>query len=155
MKKSTLLLLGAVAAFVSVAFAELPKTEGPPSLEYKTILLEGTPLKEHRISPYRFYDTMLVHVWDPVTCGQKPSNPNFSFQGKKLVLGYSLSKAPENGKECTIISEFKIKNVPHQDFEINFAGGPEPYVISAMKKCPYYKPKSDDIWECLGPTVGK
>ncbi|MGZ5785780.1 MAG: hypothetical protein ACXWJM_07650 [Ramlibacter sp.] len=43
-------------------------------------------------------------------------------------------------------------DVPHHDFAINFAGGPEPYVVAQVKQCPFYKPNGDDIWECLAPA---
>jgi len=36
---------------------------------------------------------MIVTVWDPVVCGQKPVGPAFSIKGDKLYLSYALSPA--------------------------------------------------------------
>ena len=152
MKKALLLLFGVVSAFIALAFAELPTPGGPPSLEFRTIPIEGAPTSEHKVTPYRLFDKMIVTVWDPVFCGQKPINPAFSIQGDKLFLSYALSPAPSEAKRCTLISEFDVLNVPHRDLVIHFAGGPEPYIITTLKKCPFYKPASDDIWECLAPA---
>lgn len=152
MKKSHVLLFGAVAAFVTIAFAEMPTPGGPPSLEFRTIPVEGTPISEHKVTPYRLYDKMVVTVWDPIQCGQKPVSPAFSIQGDKLFLSYALSPAPAGAKSCTLVSEFDVLHVPHRDLEVQFAGGPEPYVVAKLKKCPYFSPASDDIWECLAPA---
>ena len=152
MKKVHLLLFGVASAFIAIAFAEMPTPGGSPSMEFRTIPVEGTPLLEHKVTPYRLFDKMVVTVWDPVQCGQKPVNPAFSIQGDKLYLSYALSPATVAAKTCTLVSEFDILNVPHRDLEINFAGGPEPYVVTTLKKCPYYSPTSYDIWECLAPA---
>ena len=152
MKKTLLVLFGVVSAFIAVAFAELPTPGGTPSLEFRTIPIESAPVAEHRVTPYRLFDKMIVTVWDPVACGQKPINPEFSIQGDKLLLSYALSPAPSEVKHCTLLSEFDVLNVPHRDLVIQFAGGPEPYVVATLKKCPHYTPTSDDIWECLAPA---
>ena len=152
MKKSHFILLGVVSVFITIAYAEMPTPGGPPSLEFRTIPLEGTPTSEHKVTPYRLYDKMIVTVWDPIQCGQKPVNTAFSIQGDKLFLSYALSKAPKGAKSCTLVSEFDILNVPHRDLVIEFAGGPEPYVVAKLKKCPYSKPISEDLWECLAPA---
>jgi hypothetical protein len=152
MKKALLVLFGAASGFIALAFADLPTPGGPPSLEFRTIPIEGAPASEHKVTPYRLFDKMIVTVWDPVSCGQRPVNPAFSIQGDKLFLSYALSPAPSEAKHCTLISEFDVLNVPHRDLVIEFAGGPEPYVVATLKKCPYYKPTSDDIWECLAPA---
>jgi len=152
MKKTHLLLLGVVSAFITLAFAEMPTPGGPPSLEFRTIPVEGVPMSEHKVTPYRLYDKMVITVWDPIQCGQKPVNPAFSIQGDKLFLSYALSPALAGAKACTLVSEFDVLNVPHRDLEVNFAGGPEPYIVTTLKKCPYYSPTSDDIWECLAPA---
>lgn len=152
MKKAYLLSFVAASGFIALAFAELPTPGGPPSLEFRTIPIEGAPALEHRVTPYRLFDKIVVTVWDPVACGQKPVNPAFSIQGDKLFLSYALSPADPGAKNCTLVSEFDVANAPHRDLAIQFAGGPEPYVVATMKKCPFYKPNSDDIWECLAPA---
>ena len=152
MKKALLLLLGVVPAFITLAFAEQPAPNRAPRLEFHTIPVEGALTSEHKVTPYRLFDKMVVTVWDPVFCGQKPISPAFSIQGDKLFLSYALSPAPSEAKRCTLISEFDVLNVPHRDLVVQFAGGPEPYVVATLKKCPYYKPTSDDIWECLAPA---
>jgi len=152
MKKTHLLLVGVVSAFIALAYAEMPTPGGPPSLEFHTIPVEGAPTSEHKVTPYRLYNKMVVTVWDPIYCGQKPVNPAFSIQGDKLFLSYALSPASAGAKSCTLVSEFDISNLPHRDLEINFAGGPEPYIVTTLKKCPYYNPATDDIWECLAPA---
>jgi hypothetical protein len=152
MKNSHLLLFGVLSVFITLAFAEMPTPGGAPSLEFRTIPVKGVPSSEHTVTPYRLYDKMVITVWDPVQCGQKPVNPAFSIQGDKLFLSYALSPASAGAKSCTLVSEFDILNVPHRDLEVNFAGGPEPYIVTTLKKCPYYSPTSDDIWECLAPA---
>jgi len=152
MKKAHLLLFGVALAFITLAFAEMPSPGGPPSLEFRTIPVEGASTPEHKVTPYRLYDKMVVTVLDPIQCGQKPVNPAFSIQGDKLFLSYALSPAPAGAKSCTLVSEFDVLNVPHRDLEIHFAGGPEPYTVTKLRKCPYYSPASDDIWECLAPA---
>lgn len=151
MKKLHILLLGVASAFITIAFAEMPTPGGPPSMEFRTIPVEGTPILEHKVTPYRFYDKMIVTVWDPIKCGQKPVNPAFSIQDNKLFLSYALSPAQSGAKSCTLVSEFDVLNVPHRDLEVQFAGGPEPYVVVKLKKCPYSKLTTDDVWECLSP----
>ena len=47
MKKSHFILLGVVSVFITIAYAEMPTPGGPPSLEFCTIPLEGTPTSEH------------------------------------------------------------------------------------------------------------
>lgn len=153
MKKSSLIFLGLVSTMAASAQADVPMPNATPSLEFREVAFEDAPLKEHRVLPYRFYNKMIVAVWDPVACGQKPTHPAFSLQGNKLILSYSLSEAAGQEKQCTLRSEFQISNVPHQDLEVAFAGGPEPHVIATMKKCAFYKPTSDDRWECLAPTA--
>lgn len=152
MKKTLLLLLGSVSAVVTLAFAGLPVPGGAPRLEFRTIPVEGTPVLEHKVTPYRLRDKMVVTVWDPVYCGQKPIDPAFSIQGEKLFLSYALSSAPAEGKRCTLVSEFDVSNVPHRDIQVNFAGGPEPYTVATLRKCPNYSPATEDIWECLAPA---
>lgn len=156
MKKTLIMLLLLVSALVVLAIAQMPDPSGPVTLEFRTIPVTGVPSSEHKVTPYRLFDKMVVTVWDPVICGQKPVNPAFSIKDDKLYLSYALSPASSHGDslkpDCTLVSEFDVSNVPHRDLEIDFAGGPEPYVIATLKKCPNYHPKSNDVWECLGPS---
>ena len=152
MKKSALLLLLFVSVAITFAFAQLPGAGTPPSLEFRTIPIEGAANSDHKVTPYRLFDKIIVTVWDPIVCGQKPVNPAFSIKDDKLFLSYALSPATAEGKRCTLVSEFDVANVPHRDLSVHFAGGPEPYVVAAMRKCPEYQPKTDDIWECLMPS---
>ena len=152
MKKSTA-LLGVGLALSIVAFAELPESTGVPTLEFRAIPLEGGGgSSEHKVTPYRLFDKMVVTVWDPVACGQKALNPAFSIIEDKLFLSYSLTSAASSAKKCTLVSEFDISNLPHRDIEVNFAGGPEPYTVVKLRKCSFYSPKSEDIYECLAPA---
>ena len=150
--KKTLFILGAFM-FVAMAFAELPVSTGKTTMEFQAIPLEGHPLgAAHVVIPYRFYDKIIVTVQDPVICGQKPLNPSFKIEGKDLQLKYELSPPPTGSpKSCFLVSEFSIFNVPHLDLNVNFAGGNEPYIVTKLIKCPYYKPKTEDIYECLVP----
>jgi hypothetical protein len=152
MKKALLVLCGGISGCIALAFAELPTPGGSPALEFRTIPIEDVPTSEHKVTPYRLMDKMIVTVWDPAFCGQKPVNPAFSIQGDDLYLSYALSAASSEAKRCTLISEFDVLNVPHRDLVVHFAGGPEPYVVATLKKCPFYKPTTDDIWECLAPA---
>ncbi|MCM8621968.1 MAG: hypothetical protein NFW16_09575 [Candidatus Accumulibacter sp.] len=152
MKKSAV-PLGVGLVLSMVALAELPESTGIPSLQFRTIPLEGARSTEHRVTPYRLFDKLVVTVWDPVVCGQKAVNPAFSIQGDKLFLSYSLSPVEAGVQNCTLVSEFDLSNVPHRDIEVNFAGGPEPYVVAKLRKCPNYTPRSDDIYECLAPAI--
>ncbi len=152
MKKALPLLLGMIPALIVSASAESPGPVEAPRLEFRVIPIEDVPLSEHKVTPYRLFDKMIVTVWDPVSCGQKPTDPTFSIEGDNLFLRYGLTPAAPAAKPCTLVSEFDVLNAPHHDFVVNFAGGPEKYVVAALKKCPYYAPTSDDIWECLAPA---
>ena len=152
MKKTLLLLLCGALPLIAFAVAELPVPGGAPRLEFYTIPFEGSPMPEHKVTPYRLYDKMLVTVWDPVNCGQKPSNPAFSIEQGKLLLSYALSPAQAGAKRCTLVSQFTVFNVPHRDLEIHFAGGPENYTVATLRRCPNFNPTTDDIWECLAPA---
>lgn len=143
-------------AAASVALAATAQNTNPsvaPRLEFRAIPFEGAPVLEHKVTPYRIFDKMIVTVWDPVACGQKPINPAFSIQGNKLYLSYSLTPAVANAKSCTLLSQFDVHDVPHRELEVNFAGGPEPYTVASLKTCPGYKPSTDDIWACLAPAA--
>ena len=152
--KKTIVLFGTALALSFVAFAELPESTGTPKLEFKEIPLQGKmPRAEHKVTPYRLYNKMIVTVWDPVSCGQKAIDPKFSITGNTLALSYSLTPGTPGAKECSLVSEFDVSNLPHRDLEVAFAGGPEPYIVVKLKKCPNYKPTSEDIYECLAPVV--
>ena len=153
MNKVGALLAVAAAAVVAIAYAEMPTPGGPPRMEFRTIPFEGAPSAEHKVTPYRFFDKVVVTVWDPVACGQKPVNPTFSIQGEKLHVAYSLTAAGAKATPCTLVSEFDVLDVPNRELVVSFAGGPEPYIVSSMKKCPFYSPSSGDIWECLVPAA--
>jgi hypothetical protein len=152
MKRPFLLLIGVVSTFTTPAFAELPTLGGLPRLEFRSIPVEDAPTSEHKVTPYRLFDKMIVTVWDPVACGQKPISPSFSIEGNRLLLSYKLSPAPAEAKRCTLVSEFDVFNVPKRDLQAYFAGGPEPYTVATLRKCPYHNATSNDIWECLIPT---
>lgn len=152
MLKTAVLLLGLASGAIALAVTEMPTPGGPPRMEFRTIPVEGAPNETHKVTPYRVFDKIIVTVWDPIYCGQKPINPTFSIQGDKLLLSYELSSSPTGGARCTLVSQFDVINVPHRDLEVHFAGGPEPYVVAALRKCPNYSPASQDIWECLAPA---
>jgi hypothetical protein len=153
MKKTTLLLLGALSAPMLSTSAELPTPDGPPRLEFRTIPLESLTKDERSVKPYRLYDKMVVTVWDPIACGQKPVDPKFSIDGDTLSVSYLLTPALSAAKRCTLVSEFDVINAPHRNLKVRFAGGAEPYAVAALKKCPFYTPMSNDIWECLAPAT--
>ena len=67
MKKSHLMLVVAISAFVSFAFAEIPTSDGTPTLEFHTIPIEGSPSLGHKVTPYRFYNKMIITVWERVS----------------------------------------------------------------------------------------
>ena len=150
MKKSAA-MFGLVMLSVTSVFAELPVSTGTPSLAFKSIQIDNLSEKlEHRVTPYRLFDKMVVTVYDPVVCGQKPTSPAFKLSENRLSLSYAFAPAATNAKvQCALVSEFVISNVPHGDFAVSFAGGPEPYVVVKLRKCPSYQPKTDDIYECL------
>lgn len=150
--KTVTVLIGAGLVASSLAVVALPESTGTPSLEFRAIPLEALGPAEHRVTPYRLFDKMVVTVWDPVACGQKAINPTFSIVGEKLMLGYSLTSASPGAARCVLVSEFDVSNLPHRDIEVLFAGGPEPYTIAKLKKCPNYSPKNEDVYECLMPA---
>ena len=151
MKKMAILM--GVTIISMGAFAVLPVSTGTPSLAFKAIQLENIKDRQHEeVTPYRLFDKMVVTVFDPVVCGQKPVAAEFKFTDKHLTIGYDLtpSLAGDN-KSCALVSEFVISNAPHGDFEVDFAGGDEPITVAKMRKCPNYQPKGEDIYECLAP----
>ncbi|WP_342620793.1 hypothetical protein [Rhodoferax sp. GW822-FHT02A01] len=151
--KKTAILVG-VALLSMSAFAELPVSTGTPSLIFKAIQIENTKDKQQEVvTPYRLYDKLVVTVFDPVVCGQQPQAAKFKFTDNHLTVGYDLTPGPGgDSKNCALVSEFVIVNAPHGDFEVNFAGGDEPMTIAKLRKCPFYQPKGEDIYECLAPT---
>ena len=150
----TIIMLFCSALMATSALAELPASTGTPVLIFKAIQIENTKDKiQEEVTPYRLYDKMVVTVFDPVVCGQRPQTPKFAFVDDHLTVGYDLSPAPNAGrKSCALISEFVIENAPHGDFEVSFAGGDEPVTVAKLHKCPFYQPKGEDVYECLSPT---
>ena len=146
-------LFGAGLVFSIVARAEMPASTGAPTLEFRIIQLDVARSSERKVTPYRLFDKMIVTVWDPVVCGQKPVNPAFSIEGNALVLSYSLSPARAGEQHCTLISEFDISNMPRRDIEVHFAGGSEPDTVAKLTRCPGYTPKGENIYECLAPAA--
>ena len=122
-----------------------------PHLTFRTIPVEQASNGEHKVMPYRMFDTLVVTVWDPISCGQRPSDESVQVKGDEIYLTYKLSAPPTEVQSCTLVSEFVVSDLPNQDLNVHFAGGAEPYVVAKMKSCPNYKPNSDDIWECLMP----
>ena len=148
-KSLVILYIGFTAA--TLASAQSSDPVSPPRLAFRTIPVEGVLSNEHKVTPYRLNDMLIVTVWDPVACGQKPHDESVSIKGNSIFLSYSLSERREGAAACTLVSEFEVFNVPNRDLTVHFAGGTEPYVIARMKKCPNYKPSGADIWECLMP----
>lgn len=144
------LAAGIVAA--TLAVSQGADSAGQPRLAFRTIPIEGVPSSEHKVTPYRLYDKLVVTVWDPVACGQKPHDAAVSIRGGIVFLSYSLTAATGGAKACTLVSEFEVADVPNRDLEVQFAGGAEPYVVARMRKCPNYTPAGGDIWECLVPA---
>lgn len=108
---------------------------------------------KHRVLPYRAEDRVIVVVVDPIYCGQKPLNPRFEIKPGKIVLRYDLSPAPVGASlpNCSAHSTFDLENVPHGDFQVEFAGGNEPPRTAVMTRCPKTAVKFD-IWDCLVPA---
>jgi hypothetical protein len=113
---------------------------------------EKAPASEHKITPFRINDLMHVVVKDPIRCGQKPLNPAFDLKPGQLVLHYDLTPANPGAGACTLVTEFDIQNAPHQDIMVSFSGGAESASLAALKKCSFYQPKTDDVYECLSPA---
>jgi hypothetical protein len=148
MKKSILMAFTAIFS--------LPAFAGEPSLTFQAIPLEGFTAKgkiEHKVIPYRIFDTMTVVVEDPIACGQKPINPSFALEKGKLRLSYELTPSTREANSCLLVSQFDVSDLPHESLEVAFAGGPEPYIVVKLKQCDFYQPKSSDIYECLAPEV--
>jgi hypothetical protein len=144
---------GAIAVLCSGAgvLAQSAEPARVPRLTFRTIPVEQVSNGEHKVTPYRIFDTLIVTVWDPISCGQRPSDAAAEVKGDKVLLSYKLSAPTSDTKGCTLVSEFDVAELPNRDLEVHFAGGPEPYTVAKMKKCPSYQPKSADIWECLMP----
>jgi hypothetical protein len=132
---------------------------GPPPSEAPTMsfrVLPSTtkfPSSDHSVMPYRINDLIQVVVNDPIRCGQTPVSPTFRLESGTLKLHYDLTPAAQNAAGCTVMTEFTIRNAPHQDLAVEFSGGPETPSVAAMQKCPKYDPKDADVWECLHPDV--
>lgn len=145
-------LMYALAGLAVPAFGDAPSAS--TTMKFDSIpVAEKVGSGEHKIYPYRSEDTVLVVVVDPITCGQKPVNPRFEFKGKSLILRYDLTKAPATkaAAACTAHSTFLLTPVPHADLQVEFAGGPEPFRVAQMSRCPKTQPVFD-IWDCLVPS---
>lgn len=151
--KKCLLLLSIAAALPLPVGAEALAPGNAVRMEFSTIPGAIATKLEHRVTPYRIFDKMVVTIEDPVYCGQEASKPSFSIEGNSLHLGYELSATWQMEKNCMLVSQFTVFNVPHRDLEVHFAGGHEPYAVARLSRCPNYAPKSGDVWECLVPEA--
>ncbi len=126
---------------------------------YTKLTFNSIPIAEkfgeptHKVLPYRAEDRVIVVVVDPIFCGQKPLNARFEIKPGKIVLRYDLSPAPVGSTlpNCSAHSTFDLENVPHGDFQVEFAGGNEPPRTAVMTRCPNTAVKFD-IWDCLVPS---
>src|SRR5450631_4138003 len=100
--------LGLLAAAICATVAQSAETTKLPQLEFRAIPIEGVTTSEHKVTPYRIYDKIVVTVSDPVFCGQKPIDPTVSVKGNKLLLGYKLTPATAGAQACTLVSEFDV-----------------------------------------------
>jgi hypothetical protein len=151
MNKFALFPVSIALAAASFAFADTP-TESP-KMTFRNVQAEPqmSAFKD-KVTPYRSEDIVLVIIRDTVLCGQTPTHASFAIKGNQIALHYELTPAPSGATtKCTLASEFKIENVPHQDLTVSFSGGPEAATVASMQKCPNYNPKTDDVWECLVP----
>lgn len=152
MSKTTSFSFG-VAVVMSAAYAVADTPTGPVKLTFRDIGAEAQMSAfRDKITPYRAEDIVIAVSKDTVICGQKATHATAAVTGDQLVLRYELTPAPSGTTtKCTLISEFKVENLPHRDLVVSFSGGPEPATTVSMQKCPNYNPKTDDVWECLVP----
>lgn len=157
MKNATVIiaaLLAGTATGWAATANEARSTATAPTLRFEEIQHPDTSgTGNHVVTPYRFYDNMIVGVQDPVVCGQKAVNPTFSIREGRLYLRYDLSPAPAGGARCTLFSLFTVANTPRQTLEVHFAGGDEPFVVGRLKKCPFDAPHVRDDYQCLVPAA--
>ena len=148
MSKAILIALAAMLPFSALA--------AEPTLNFHVVPLDGfagNSQFEHRVIPYRLFDTMTVVVEDPDHGGQKPINARFVIENGKLTLSYDLTPFKPGADSCLIVSQFDVSGLPHESLDVAFAGGDEPYTIVKLKKCDFYQPISSDIYECLAPEI--
>lgn len=148
MKKTILMILATAIPISALA--------GEPSMSFREIPIDnysGNSKYQHRIIPYRFFDTMTIIVEDPDACGQKPINPKFVIENEVLLLSYDLTPRPSGANVCMLISQFEVTGLPHKSLDVAFSGGDEPLTVVKLKPCDFYKPVSDDIYECLAPVI--
>jgi hypothetical protein len=148
MKKIILIALLVVLPGLSFA-GELALTFREIPIEHFT----GNAKFEHRIIPYRFFDTMTIIVEDPDACGQKPIKPSFVVDKGQLVISYDLTSSPQGTGTCMLITQFEVTGLPHESLDVAFAGGDEPLTVVKLKRCDFYQPISSDIYECLAPEI--
>jgi hypothetical protein len=154
MSKLAALSLACVFAAASTLLLAGPPPTEAPTMKFRVLPAnEKIPSTEHAVTPYRINDLVHTVVKDPVRCGQKPVNPSFELKPGQLVLRYELTPASPGAAACTVVSEFNIQNVPHEDVTVSFSGGGEALSVAAMKKCSFYDPKTNDVWECLTPAA--
>jgi hypothetical protein len=149
------LLAGTASGWAATATDSRPAPAGLPTLAFEEIQHPDTAgTGAHVVTPYRFYDKMIVGVQDPVVCGQKAVDPSFAIRDGKMYLRYGLTAAPAQGSRCTLFSIFTVSNVPRQSLEVYFAGGEEPFVVARLKKCPFDSPVAHSDYQCLVPAAG-
>jgi hypothetical protein len=152
MKTNSLVLLAMLSAPLLASAGEIPAPGGAPHLAFRTVPIDGASSAGRSVKPYRLHDKIIVTVREPVACGQKAVEPDFSLKGDTLSVSYVLTPAAADVKRCTLVSEFAVLNAPHRDLKVRFATGAEPYTVAALQKCPFYTPTSRDRWECLSPA---
>ncbi len=153
-KPRSMLAAGLVLAAAAVHPALADDIGANTKLTFNSIpIAEKFGEPRHRVLPYRAEDRVIVVVVDPIFCGQKPLNPRFAIKPGKIVLHYDLSPAPVGASlpNCSAHSTFDLENVPHGDFQVEFAGGDEAPRTAVMTRCPNTAPKFD-IWDCLVPS---
>jgi len=153
MKSVRVSVVGLFAIFAAGVGAQVPTSTEKPNLVFRTIPIEGATSSMHMVTPYRLFDKLIVTVSDPVACGQHPLDPAVAIEGGRILLSYKLTPAGAVARQCTLVSEFDVSNVPRRDFEVGFSGGGESYTVTQMRKCPFYGPSTENIWECLMPSA--
>ena len=140
----------AIVLAAANAYADTPTA--PPKMTFR-VLQGDTHLSalEHEVSPFRFGDMVKVVIKDTVRCGQRPINTSFEIKASQIALHYDLTPAAIAASTCSLVSEFKIENVPDEELTVAFSGGSGAATVAEMQKCPNYNPKTADVWDCLIP----
>jgi hypothetical protein len=143
----------AIVLAAAYAFADTPTAPtAPPKMTFR-VLQGDTHLSalEHEVSPFRFGDMVKVVIKDTVRCGQRPINTSFEIKASQIALHYDLTPAAIAASTCSLVSEFKIENVPDEELTVAFSGGSGAAPLAELQKCPNYNPKAADVWDCLIP----